>query len=77
MVELIKIALETTGVIEAYADNYAACGCPAPNAFETLVIAAEPVAFGIVHNVAMIEATWKPANDRNKKSIWSSNSITK
>lgn len=38
MVELTKIASETARVIEAYTDNRAPCGYPAPNAFETLVL---------------------------------------
>jgi len=38
MMELTKIASETARVIATKTDNLAACGHPAPNAFETLVL---------------------------------------
>lgn len=38
MIELTKRAAEAARVIAAETDTFAACGFPAPNAFETLVL---------------------------------------
>ena len=42
MIELTRMAADAASVIAAETDNWADCGLPAPNAFETLVLSNPP-----------------------------------